>query len=169
MGVSGSGKSTVGSLLAQALGRPFLEGDQFHDAAAVAKMSAGRPLNDEDRWPWLDRLGAALKADLASGGAVAACSALKRAYRERLDRAVGGRAAFVLLDADRGELARRLAERPDHFMPPALLDSQLQSLERPTPEERALTLAAGPSPARLCDAAYRWLQSLPTPQPMAPA
>jgi gluconokinase len=163
MGVSGSGKSTVGPLLARALHCAFLEGDGFHDAAAVAKMSAGHPLTDEDRWPWLDRLGASLKAELAAGGAaVAACSALKRAYRERIDRAVGGGAAFVLLDVDRGELGRRLVERPGHFMPPALLDSQLQTLERPSSDERAVVLPAGASPADLCDAALRWLRSLPT-------
>lgn len=159
MGVSGTGKSTLGALLARTLACPFLEGDAFHASAAVEKMRAGRPLDDADRWPWLDRLGAALgEAAAANGRAVAACSALRRCYRDRLIAAAGGRVRFVLLDNDREELLRRLSDRPGHYMPPSLLDSQLETLERPASDEPVLTLNSSAEPAALCKAAIRWLQ-----------
>ncbi|MBO9557331.1 MAG: gluconokinase [Caulobacter sp.] len=158
MGVSGSGKSTLGALLAHKLDCPFLEGDDFHDARAVAKMSAGRPLNDDDRWPWLDRLGRAIGEAVASGGpVVAACSALRHSYRERLRRAIGAPTRFVLLDASHGELLRRLTERAGHYMPASLLDSQLATLERPGADETVFTLDAVASPERLCEMAHAWL------------
>ena len=158
MGVSGSGKSTLGERLAAAFDCPFLEGDTFHDAAAIAKMRGGEPLTDADRWPWLDRLGRALAvAAQAEGRAVATCSALKRAYRERLAAAVGGATRFVLLDNDRDILARRLAARPGHYMPASLIDSQLATLERPGPDEPVLTLGSNTPPERLCAAAKAWL------------
>lgn len=158
MGVSGSGKSTLGVLLADALGCPFLEGDDFHAAAAVAKMRGGEALTDADRWPWLDRLGAALGQEAAThGGAVAACSALRRCYRDRLRRAAGGAVRFILLDAPRPELARRLAVRPGHYMPASLLDSQLETLERPAADEAVLALDAGSAPELLCAQALEWL------------
>lgn len=160
MGVSGTGKSTLGALLAQTLGCPFLEGDDYHDSAAVEKMRAGRPLDDADRWPWLDRLGRALgEAAAANGCAVAACSALRRSYRERLIAAAGGRVRFVLLDNDRDELLRRLSDRPGHYMPPSLLDSQLDTLERPTSDEPVLTLRSSEAPAVLCAETVSWLVS----------
>ncbi len=159
MGVSGSGKSTLGTLLADTLGCPFLEGDEFHDVAAVDKMRAGQPLEDADRWPWLDRLGRALgEAAQSNGCAVAACSALRRAYRERLIAAAGGRVCFVLLDNDRAELERRLSARPGHYMPASLLDSQLDTLERPQVDEPVLTLTSSAAPAVLCDSVMRWLR-----------
>jgi gluconokinase len=118
MGVSGSGKSTLGALLARELDCPFLEGDDFHDTSSVAKMRAGQPLVDDDRWPWLDRLGLAVGEVLASQGrVVAACSALRRGYRERLRAAIGAPTRFVLLDASRDELLRRLEDRSGHYMP----------------------------------------------------
>ena len=158
MGVSGTGKSTIGHLLAVRLACPFLEGDDFHDTAAVEKMRAGRPLKDEDRWPWLDRLGRALgDAAAANGRAVAACSALRRSYRERLIAAAGGQVRFVLLDNDRAELLRRLSDRPGHYMPPSLLDSQLDTLERPAADEPVLTLHSHRPPDALCAAALAWL------------
>ncbi|MDP1027326.1 gluconokinase [Sphingomonas sp. KR1UV-12] len=158
MGVSGSGKSTLGARLAHAYDCPFLEGDDFHAVAAVDKMRAGHPLTDEDRWPWLDRLGHALAAAAAEHGrAVAACSALRRVYRERLEAAVGGATRFVLLDNDRDVLARRLADRPDHYMPASLLDSQLATLERPGADEPALILDSNAPPDWLCNAAVTWL------------
>lgn len=151
MGVSGSGKSTLGAALSAALGCAFLEGDDYHSDAAVAKMRAGHPLTDEDRWPWLDRLGGAIGAALARDGiAVAACSALRRAYRERLTDAIGAPTRFVLLDTAREELRRRIAGRPMHYMPPSLLDSQLETLEPPAPDEHALTLDADAPVATLC-------------------
>jgi|EndMetStandDraft_6_1072998.scaffolds.fasta_scaffold49386_2 gluconokinase len=160
MGVSGSGKSTLGALLAQRLDCPFLEGDDFHDARAVAKMRAGQPLDDEDRWPWLDRLGAAIGDTLASGGAVvAACSALRRRYRERLREAIPVPTRFVLLDASHDELLRRLSQRSGHYMPASLLDSQLATLERPGADETVFTLDAAEPPERLCDIAHAWLQT----------
>lgn len=158
MGVSGSGKSTLGNLLAETLGCPFLEGDSYHDAAAIEKMRAGHPLDDADRWPWLDRLGRALgDAAMTNGRAVAACSALRRCYRDRLIAAVGGQLRFVLLDTDRAELMRRLSDRPGHYMPPSLLDSQLETLERPSPEEPVLTLDSRRPAEELCAVAMKWL------------
>jgi gluconokinase len=159
MGVSGTGKSTLGALLAKTLGCPFLEGDDFHAPAAVEKMRAGHPLEDADRWPWLDRLGQALgEAAAANGCAVAACSALRRSYRDRLIVAAGGRVRFVLLDNSRDELLRRLSDRPGHYMPPSLLDSQLATLERPATDEPVLTLNSSAEPAALCEAAIGWLR-----------
>ncbi len=130
MGVSGSGKTTVGRAVAEALGWRFLEGDDYHPPASVAKMAAGTPLTDADRWPWLDRLRDELKAIAARGEhAVLACSALKEAYRARLAQARGVR--FVYLKADRATIAARLAARAGHYMPATLLDSQFATLEEP--------------------------------------
>lgn len=164
MGVSGCGKSTLGALLAGALGCPFLEGDEFHDSGAVAKMRAGQPLADDDRWPWLDRLGAATGESLTTqGGVVAACSALKRSYRERLREAIGAPTRFVFLDAQPDELMRRLTQRAGHYMPASLLNSQLTTLERPDGEEAILTLDAAASPERLRDLAQTWLETIARP------
>ncbi|WP_019516792.1 gluconokinase [Sphingomonas sp. Mn802worker] len=159
MGVSGSGKSTLGSLLARALDCPFLEGDDFHSVEAIAKMRAGHPLSDVDRWPWLDRLGEAVgTAARTHGRAVATCSALKRRYRDRLIAATAGSVRFVLLDTDRDELVERLQHRAHHYMPASLLDSQLDSLELPAPDEPVLALDAHHSPSELCYAAITWAQ-----------
>jgi gluconokinase len=158
MGVSGSGKSTVGAALASALDCPFLEGDEFHSPEGVARMRAGVPLTDDDRRPWLDRLGLALGAEVASAGvAVAACSALRRVYRNRLREAIPVPVSFVLLDADREELLRRLTGRRHHYMPPSLLTSQLDTLERPDADERAITLDARQPVAALCGRTVAWL------------
>ena len=135
MGVSGSGKTTVGAALAHALGLEFVDGDALHPAANVAKMAAGIPLDDADRAPWLDAIGAVL----AAGPVVVACSALKRVYRDRL-RAAAPTLQLIFLDGERDVLASRMAARPGHFMPASLLDSQLATLERPTPDEHALTV-----------------------------
>ena len=160
MGVSGSGKSTLGAVLAQALDCPFLDGDDFHDEAAIAKMSAGEPLSDDDRWPWLDRLGRAMGQTLASGGTtVAACSALRRSYRDRLRAAISAPTRFVLLDVGLDELQRRLDHRMGHYMPASLLDSQLATLERPGRDEAATSLAAIASPQQLRDATLAWLEA----------
>ena len=127
MGVSGSGKSTIGAMLADALGVPFTVADDLHPASNVAKMAAGIPLDDADRWPWLAAVGRALAA-AGSSGLVVACSALKHSYRDAI-RAEAPTAVFVELDGSRALLAGRMSERVDHFMPASLLDSQLATLE----------------------------------------
>jgi gluconokinase len=130
MGVCGCGKTTVGRALAASLAWPFLDADDFHPPANVAKMASGQPLTDADRWPWLDRLAGELAAILARGGdGVLACSALKQSYRDRLARA--GDVRFVHLAGDRDTIAARLAARQHRYMPPTLLDSQLATLESP--------------------------------------
>ena len=145
-GVSGSGKSTVGAALADRLGWDFLDGDDFHPASNVDKMRRGVPLDDADRAPWLDRLHELIATRVASGeSAVLACSALKRRYRARLAEGFGaGAVVFVHLDVDRDTLAARLRARKGHHMPPSLLDSQLATLEVPTPDEAIVVDAARP-------------------------
>ena len=136
MGVSGSGKSTIARALAARFSIPFLDGDAFHSVDNRRKMAAGIALDDEDRWPWLDALGAAIAAENSAGhGVVAACSALKRAYRDRLRRAVGRPVSFLYLSIERDTLEQRVQSRQDHFMPVSLLDSQLETLEAPTSDE----------------------------------
>lgn len=127
MGVSGCGKSSVGLELAKQLGARFIDGDDLHPAENKAKMSAGIPLNDNDRWPWLDLVGESL-ADSVPGGTVVACSALKRVYRERILAAAPG-TVFIHLTGSRDLLWERMSSRPDHFMPVSLLDSQLATLQ----------------------------------------
>jgi carbohydrate kinase (thermoresistant glucokinase family) len=142
-GVSGSGKTSVGEQLALALGVPFVDGDHLHPPENVHKMSGGVPLDDNDRAGWLDLIGAELAAQDA-GGLVIACSALKRAYRERI-HALQPRTQFVMLTPNIDVLRQRLAARKGHFMPPALLDSQLDTLEPLAPEERGTAVASGGS------------------------
>ena len=151
MGVSGSGKTTIAEVLDRRLGWPFQEGDDLHPAANVAKMHAGIPLDDADRWPWLDAIAAWIGDRLANGGAgVVTCSALKRAYRDRL---VGGRAGvrIVYLHAAPALLHERLGQRKGHFMPASLLDSQLATLEEPAPDERALKVEDIGTPEQVAD------------------
>lgn len=158
MGVAGCGKSTLGAALAGAIDCPFLEGDDFHSAEAVAKMRSGIPLTDDDRWPWLDRLGRAIGAQVASDAiAVATCSALKRAYRDRLRTVIPTPVGFVLPDVDPAELLRRMTARSNHYMPPSLLNSQLATLERPQPDEPAITLDANRPVPALCEQTITWL------------
>lgn len=135
MGVSGSGKSTVAAGIAETLGLHFIDGDGLHPAENVARMRAGMPLRDEDRWPWLDRIGACL-ADAAQwpDGVAIACSALKRTYRDRIRAAASG-VRFVFLDGPAGLIGARMAGRVGHYMPAALLESQMQTLEPPGVDE----------------------------------
>ncbi|MGC4933495.1 gluconokinase [Gordonia sp. DT30] len=137
MGVSGSGKSTVGRALAQRLRVPFVDADDLHSRANIEKMAAGHPLTDADRMPWLDDLGAWLAAHPAGG--VMSCSALKRAYRDRLRRAAPG-ALFLHLDGPFEVIARRQASRPGHFMPASLLRSQFEALEPLGSDERGMII-----------------------------
>ncbi|MCO5130839.1 MAG: gluconokinase [Xanthobacteraceae bacterium] len=140
MGVSGSGKSTVGAALARRLGWRFEDGDAFHPPANVAKMKAGHPLDDNDRRPWLEAIAAEIaRVAAARGHVVIACSALKRAYRDIL---IGGRrdARIVFLDGDQALIAGRLAKRKGHFMPPGLLASQFATLEPPDAGEHVTTV-----------------------------
>jgi gluconokinase len=149
MGVSGSGKTTVGRALAERLGWRFAEGDDFHSAANVAKMRAGVALNDEDRWPWLDAIAAWIRDARAKGErCVVTCSALKRAYRERI---AAGRddVCFVFLHGDRDTIAQRLERRTGHYMPLSLLRSQFATLEIPAADECHVTVPIGDEPAEL--------------------
>ena len=141
MGVTSCGKTSVGEGLAKELECRFIEGDKLHPAANIAKMSAGTPLNDEDRWPWLEIIGKAMKAECDAGrGVVASCSSLKKAYRQKLGQAAGQPITFIFLHGSRELLAARMAERKGHFMPISLLDSQLATIEIPGPGENALHL-----------------------------
>ena len=137
MGVSGSGKSTVGAVLAGRLGVPFEDADDLHPSANIAKMSRGEPLDDDDRWPWLELIGMWL-VNHADGGVIA-CSALKRKYRDQM-RGHLPEVEFLLLSGDRETIERRQAARPGHFMPASLLTSQFQTLEPLAPDERGVVL-----------------------------
>lgn len=137
MGVSGSGKSTVGAALAQRLRVPFADADDFHPPANVAKMSSGEPLDDDDRYPWLEAIGEWLATH--PGGGVMSCSALKRKYRDQL-REHCGDIEFVHLYGSTEVIGKRQASRPGHFMPPSLLASQFKTLEPLEPDERGVTI-----------------------------
>ncbi|KFC65941.1 gluconokinase [Massilia sp. LC238] len=151
MGVSACGKSDIGTRLAQALGAPFIEGDRFHPPENVAKMSAGIPLDDEDRGGWLQALRAEIeRAWQTDPVVVLSCSALKRAYRDVL-RGDDGDVRFVHLHGDRDLIAQRMAARSGHFMPVSLLDSQLRTLEPLQPDERGVTLDVREPPQRLVE------------------
>jgi len=159
MGVSASGKSTLGVALARRMGWAFEEGDDLHPQANVAKMRAGHPLEDADRAPWLDRVAGWIAERSAAGeGGVITCSALKRAYRDRL-RTARPDLAFVLPDPPEAVLRERIAARQGHFMPPSLLTSQLRTLERPAPAERALAIGGDVSAEAVLDTIDAWLVS----------
>lgn len=156
MGVSGTGKTSIGEALAQENGWPFMEGDSLHPPANIAKMSAGTPLTDEDRWPWLDRVRGWIADRLREGrGGVVTCSALRRVYRDRL-REAGPGVRFVYLRTPREELAERMRKRR-HFMPPSLLDSQLATLEEPQPDEHAVAVDVHGDVAATVEAVRRQL------------
>jgi gluconokinase len=139
MGVSGSGKSTIADALAKRLGWRYEDGDRFHPASNVAKMSAGQPLTDDDRWPWLQAIAGEIDRICKNGErAVIACSALKRAYRNILVHRRGD-VRIVFLDGSEALIASRLAARKGHFMPAGLLASQFKTLEPPAADERAVT------------------------------
>jgi gluconokinase len=148
MGVAGCGKSTVGALLARRLGAIFVDGDDHHPPANVAKMASGAPLTDDDRWPWLDRLGEVMEETVRrQGRVVLACSALRRAYRNRLSAGCAVPPLFVHLSGERELIASRMAARRAHFMPPALLDSQIATLEPIEAGENAIVIRIDTQPA----------------------
>lgn len=148
MGVSGSGKSTVGAALARRLRVPFVDADTLHPPANIAKMAAGEPLDDDDRYPWLEEVGEWLAAHRE--GAVVSCSALKRAYRDRLRAHCPG-VQFLHLSGSAELIGARLAARTDHFMPAALLRSQLDALEPLGPDEVGMTVDVGPDVDAIVD------------------
>ena len=152
MGVAGCGKSTVGSLLAERLGWTYVDADWLHPAANVAKMSRGEPLTDADRWPWLQAVSERIDEIHREGGnVVVACSALKRSYRDVL-RGRREDTQLVYLKGDRETIERRLATRTGHYMPAALLASQLATLEEPRGEERPLVVSIEAPPAQIVEA-----------------
>jgi gluconokinase len=162
MGVSGSGKSTIGERLAARLGWPYEDGDKFHPATNVAKMSAGHPLTDQDRWPWLQAIADEIDRICNEGEhLVVACSALKRSYRVVL---VHGRSdiRMVYLDGSQQLIGDRLARRKGHFMPAGLLESQFETLEPPDPSEHPLTVSIDGSVETIVDNIVRQLKPIQT-------
>jgi gluconokinase len=152
MGVAGSGKSTIASMLAERLGWTYVDGDWLHPASNVEKMRGGTPLTDEDRRPWLAAIAARIDALNAAGeSVVVACSALRRAYRDVL---IGKRegARLVYLEGDKATVGQRLGSRDGHFMPAALLDSQFATLEPPAPDEQAIVVSVARAPAQIVEA-----------------
>jgi len=153
MGVAGCGKSSVAEALAARIGATYTDGDSLHPSGNIAKMSAGTPLTDADRWPWLDAIAAAMRG--GAGRQVLACSALRRAYRERLTDGAGEPIYFAFLDGSRALIGARMHQRSGHFMPESLLDSQFAALERPAADEfaRAVDIDApiGIIVDRICD------------------
>ncbi|MEU2429779.1 gluconokinase [Streptomyces sp. NPDC007861] len=163
MGVAGTGKTTIGPLLADALGVPYAEGDDFHPADNVAKMTSGVPLDDADREPWLDAIGQWAHGRAGLGGVVSS-SALKRKYRDRL-RAAAPDAVFLHLTGDRALIERRMAERKGHFMPTTLLDSQFATLQPLQEDEAGVSVDVSGTPQEITEravAALRRLDQSPT-------
>uniref|UniRef100_UPI003100B9FA gluconokinase n=1 Tax=Neorhizobium sp. EC2-8 TaxID=3129230 RepID=UPI003100B9FA len=157
MGVSGCGKTSVGKLIASSLGYRFIEGDSRHPEANVEKMRNGIPLEDTDRWPWLETLG----AELAEGeGTVISCSALKCSYRDLLRQKAGRPVTFVFLQGDRALLAARMAGRRHAYMPLSLLDSQLATLELPHQERDVVTIEVDQPAARIASLAIARIATL---------
>jgi gluconokinase len=164
MGVSSSGKSTVGQSIARRLHVPFLDGDGYHPEANVEKMRAGIPLTDDDRWPWLERLAGALhEAADKKGASMGACSALKRAYRQYLTDKAGEPILFVYLEGSREVIAERMARRQHEYMPTSLLDSQFATLEVPDPKtENVLVVPVTDSVEKITQTVVKALDHLKT-------
>lgn len=159
LGVSGCGKSTIGKMLAPLLGAAFLEGDDYHSSANVAKMRSGQPLDDTDRWPWLEKLGDAAGEHLRQGrSVVVACSALRRAYREALTKAARADLIFVHLTIDKATIAARMQARQQHFMPVSLLESQLATLEPLAADENGTEITETGTAQETVKAIERWLK-----------
>jgi carbohydrate kinase (thermoresistant glucokinase family) len=168
MGVSGSGKTTLGRALARELDAEFLEGDQFHPEANIAKMSRGEPLSDADRWPWLDRLADELAREREAGrNVVLACSALRRSYRDRLRRGASN-LRLVYLNGDKSLILERLQACTEHFMPAGLLDSQFAALEEPGSDEAPIVIDVTPPVEILMSRLPRLLRASPSSAPPPP-
>ncbi|ANN68084.1 gluconokinase [Bordetella bronchialis] len=151
MGVSGCGKTTVAAILSGRLDWPFEEGDALHPQANIDKMHAGHPLTDEDRAPWLEKVAQWVEQCLDAGeNGLITCSALKRSYRDIINRRGQG-VRFVYLAGSKQTIAARLAARHGHFMPPSLLDSQFDALQEPTPDEPAIRVDIGPAPSAIAN------------------
>ncbi len=160
MGVAGCGKTSVGEALATRLGWQFEDGDALHPASNIAKMSAGIPLDDNDRLPWLRLVGERLRD--TPGPAAIGCSALKRAYRDTIRTACGGDVCFIHLSGSRAMIEQRMAARRGHFMPVALLDSQFAALEPPCADETAMTIDISGSRDAVVDAIVSALGERPS-------
>lgn len=153
MGVSGCGKTTIGQALSRRMGLAYVDGDDLHPPANIARMASGLPLRDADRWPWLDRVADVLRLQAP---VIVGCSALRRIYRDRLRQAAGGPVRFVHLSGPPGVIKARMAGRRGHFMPPDLLETQVAALEPLSANEGGLTLDVSASPDVLVDAILRW-------------
>ncbi|EGF92934.1 carbohydrate kinase, thermoresistant glucokinase family protein [Asticcacaulis biprosthecium C19] len=161
MGISGCGKSTLGAGLAEATGYRFVEGDDLHPAENIAKMSAGIALSDDDRWPWLERIAEVLSSAKAGDGCIVSCSALRYAYRHLLRTRSPEGLLFVFPHLPTDIVRARLRDRPNHYMPPSLIDSQVATLELPRPDEPVLTINGAADPSRCVDLVMSFLS---TPQ-----
>lgn len=138
MGVSGCGKTTIGSSVAKKIGAKFIEGDKLHSSSNIQKMSNGKALNDDDRWPWLETV--ANQLTTPKGIVLASCSALKRSYRDFITQKAGEPVQFIYLDGSKELITNRMAARTDHFMPTSLLDSQFETLEVPAEDENKIVI-----------------------------
>lgn len=157
MGVQGTGKTTIGALLAERFGVPFIDGDRLHPASNVALMAAGQPLTDADRAPWLDRVGATLVDNQATGGVVVACSALKREYRERI-ASHAPTSVFIELFGSMELVSERIGSRTHEYMPATLLQSQFDTLEPLEADEHGIRVSIEPTPAEIVTAVAEHLQ-----------
>lgn len=164
MGVAGCGKSTIGQGLADRIGGTFVDADDLHPASNKTKMASGQPLTDDDRWPWLRVVGQVFRDTDAQAHTVIACSALRRAYRDLLRAGAERTLVFVHLTGSEDLHAKRLSERSGHFMPPALLASQLITLEPLEPDETGIVVDIAATPETIVAAVTRALEALPTPQ-----
>lgn len=155
MGVSGCGKSSVGEGLTRRLGIPYIDGDDLHPAENVEKMRAGIPLTDDDRWPWLDRVAETLRTEAP---VLLGCSALRRAYRDRIRAGAGGPVHLVHLAGTRALITERMAARRGHYMPVSLIESQFAALEVPGRDEEAFTVDIDQPLAAILDAVQEYLK-----------
>lgn len=160
MGVAGSGKSAVGAALAVRIRAAYLDGDDLHPAANIAKMSRGEPLTDEDRWPWLTLVGQKLAAP--EGSLIIGCSALKRGYRDHINKEAGAPVIFVHLSGTKALIAARMGARAGHFMPTTLIDSQFAALEPPAADENAMTVDIDNTLERIVDEIATKLEEIPS-------